>query len=654
VQVAILGATASGPLLQNGAPGYVPTFAHFTVNGPVITGPGEDTVIQSLTFNNGGSLQVNDSLSVTSGDFSVPSGKASISGGKVIVPREFHKLGGGALVANADFQVAGNSFIQSGALHVNGTFHTPLLHVQPNGTLKGNGLIVGNVLNAGTVAPGNSIGTLSIRGDYTQSHQGALEIEVGGANHYDVLVVSGTARLGGTLEMQDAGHDFEYGDQFTFLHAGRITGEFNRILMPDADRLRGRFYTVGGTGILLVAPTSYTLVAQTANQARVARALDQWIGIENGEIGEVTLGLDLLREEQYPAAFESIMPGRYAAAVELSNELTHSQLQGLHQQFSSRRLERRAWRTQYSENNAAASILSAKGAKQVIPVREPIASAEPESWRAWTQASGLFSQNSWGTTPDDDFESGGFMAGADLRVSELLSVGLFAGYQFGEGDYPGRNDLELEKYSFGGYVTLDVDRFYAHAVVGGGTSEYEVSRAIVLPTLSRAAHSDPDGHEFFASFGTGYDFEYGNFTFGPSVSVQYSRQSLDGVTERGADSLDLALADASVDSLRTYLGARAAYAISLGESSALIPEVRAFWQHEFLQDGETFHAALDGGAGPGFDYVTEDPERDALFAGAGLNLLVGSHFSTSVFYHAEFGRTDDVNHTVSVNASWKF
>jgi len=44
---------------------------------------------------------------------------------------------------------------------------SPTVTVNAGATLGGTGTIVGNVVNNGTVAPGNSIGTLNITGNYT-------------------------------------------------------------------------------------------------------------------------------------------------------------------------------------------------------------------------------------------------------------------------------------------------------------------------------------------------------------------------------------------------------------------------------------------------------------------------------------------------------
>src|SRR6185437_7608558 len=65
------------------------------------------------------------------------------------------------------------------------------------GTLTGNGTVMSDVSNSGTVAPGSSTtpGKLAIDGSYTQTAGGALDEKIAGRNipgtDYDQLVVSG-------------------------------------------------------------------------------------------------------------------------------------------------------------------------------------------------------------------------------------------------------------------------------------------------------------------------------------------------------------------------------------------------------------------------------------------------------------------------------
>ncbi len=75
---------------------------------------------------------------------------------------------------------------------VNGSVNGPV-KVQSAGTLGGNGTISGNIFGAGTVAPGNSIGTLHIAGAYNITGTNDFEISKIGLNLSGDLVDQITA-----------------------------------------------------------------------------------------------------------------------------------------------------------------------------------------------------------------------------------------------------------------------------------------------------------------------------------------------------------------------------------------------------------------------------------------------------------------------------
>ncbi|WP_261323428.1 autotransporter outer membrane beta-barrel domain-containing protein [Rhizobium leguminosarum] len=86
----------------------------------------------------------------------------------------------------------GATTVTGGRLAVNGSITSPVT-TSGTGILGGTGTIFGDVINAGVVAPGNSIGTLTIAGNYTGTG-GTLEIETvlgGDASPSDRLVVTG-------------------------------------------------------------------------------------------------------------------------------------------------------------------------------------------------------------------------------------------------------------------------------------------------------------------------------------------------------------------------------------------------------------------------------------------------------------------------------
>ena len=59
------------------------------------------------------------------------------------------------------------------------------------GTLGGNGTIAGSVVNAGTLAPGNSIGLLTVNGSYAQAAGSTYQVEANAAGQADRINVGG-------------------------------------------------------------------------------------------------------------------------------------------------------------------------------------------------------------------------------------------------------------------------------------------------------------------------------------------------------------------------------------------------------------------------------------------------------------------------------
>src|SRR5262249_48121061 len=152
-------------------------------------------------------------------------------------------------------QSAGTTTVSSdGILQLAGTFDLR------GGFLTGNsGYIVGNVVNGetGAVQPGGAggIGFLVIFGDYTQSGDGRLELELAATDRFDFLQVTGLARLGGTLQVSLLdGFDPAVGDAFQVFVFEANQGTFNTINLPNLGG--GRFFDP------VFDPTSLTLIVR--------------------------------------------------------------------------------------------------------------------------------------------------------------------------------------------------------------------------------------------------------------------------------------------------------------------------------------------------------------------------------------------------------
>ena len=168
--------------------------------------------------------------------------------------------------------VNGGRFIANGTLAPTST-----TRVNPRGTLGGNG-IVGTLINYGTVAPGNSVGTLTVAGDYIAHPGSVLHIEVDPDNSYDRLIVGGNAALDGTLALR--GGPFRPGIAYNFLtltdSTKSLSGNFGEIDSPLLF-LTPSLMSGGGTGLAFNVARNQVRLADygyTANQRAVASAMD--------------------------------------------------------------------------------------------------------------------------------------------------------------------------------------------------------------------------------------------------------------------------------------------------------------------------------------------------------------------------------------------
>ncbi len=105
--------------------------------------------------------------------------------------------------------------------------------------VSGNITVNGTLQNNTVVAPGNSPGVVSVKGDYIQGHDGELTIELTGrkaGKEYDVLTVAGTAKLSGTLNLYFLNDFAPKHGTFTFLTADSIEGDFTDVNLFGLDQ----------------------------------------------------------------------------------------------------------------------------------------------------------------------------------------------------------------------------------------------------------------------------------------------------------------------------------------------------------------------------------------------------------------------------------
>ncbi|NIK87129.1 autotransporter-associated beta strand protein [Rhizomicrobium palustre] len=220
--------TGSGTLVQNGT-GKVIVTTNYT--GKTIVNSGTLQIGNGSTSGTVAGNIVNNAT-VVYGQAATTTYSGVISGaGSLAVS------GGGIVILNGSNTYTGPTTVTAGSLIIGDSTHQSAtvlsgVTVSNNAIIGGYGLIGGNLLaSGGTVSPGNSIGTLTVSGNYSQSSASTLKIEVT-PTASDKLLVKGKAQLDGTLAIS------------------LLPGTYGTTLYPvlTASSISGTFATVTYTG----------------------------------------------------------------------------------------------------------------------------------------------------------------------------------------------------------------------------------------------------------------------------------------------------------------------------------------------------------------------------------------------------------------------
>jgi len=118
---------------------------------------------------------------------------------------------------------------------VNGSIAASALTVN-NGILKGNGTVGPLTLNRGTVAPGNSIGTLNVAGNVTFGSAAVFEVQLNANGQSDLINATGSAAIlaGATVHVIPAPGTYSGVIDYPIVEAaGGVTGTFTTLTVDN-------------------------------------------------------------------------------------------------------------------------------------------------------------------------------------------------------------------------------------------------------------------------------------------------------------------------------------------------------------------------------------------------------------------------------------
>lgn len=494
-------------------------------------------------------------------------------------------------------------------------------------------------------------------GNYVQSG-GELGIRLqgaGGAVHTQYNV-NGTANLtGGTVFLYDATGSYipSDGDIQTIIQTNStLTGQFADNT-PDAQifsTASSQTITYSQGSTLLYPTIAYDAdsafvewvqgsfaspVGLTPNQTSVGNALD------NGAApAAVTDFLNAQDVALLPGMYDLIAPDELTALYKMG--FAASEIQNANIQRHLERVRRDSPReTQYTE-----TVTDSKGG---MVQQQATRMSDANRWSVFLEGTdGSASVDGDGNASGYDFDTRGATIGADLRVSDRLVVGILGAYTESDASLVNGGSIDDEAFKGALYATYYDQAFYVDALLGAGHHSYDFERT----GLNGIAVGSADALEIDAMVNTGYDIKNGNWTYGPTASLAYTRIMLDEFSETGSDA-PLSYPSQHQDSLRSELGAKIAYNAEFG-SMIITPQVRLAWQHEFLDSTQSIESSFVGGSGGTFSVDGPSMDKDRAVLSAGVTVQVTPNFSVYGFYDGSIGSSDYDSNQATVGMKFDF
>jgi uncharacterized protein with beta-barrel porin domain len=503
-----LGGAITGPgglTLQSGSVTLGGTSSYAggtTVNGGLLTLAASGSITGDVTVNGGG--LANNGTIGGNGLLTVNPGGSFINNGTVNTPSQW-QLNDGSFTNNGAFNgslantgTATNSGTLAGAV-INGSAGnftnngTVTGNVTNFGLLGGSGTIGGNLANSGVVAPGNSIGTMTVGGAYTHNAGAVLAAEVGGAGASDRINVGGVATLqGGTVSVTALpGMSFAPSTTYTLVNAaGGLTGTFASVNELYPFLLSNLRYDANNAYLDLQIG-GFAAASATPTQAAVANVLDANVGNATGDFATVlgAMAFNTVGNAQAQAALQALSGNNYAG---FSNGMVAGA-----QLFMSN----------FAGQGGGGAAPGGGSRVALAEACEVACDSTMPVWGAWGGAlGGLGTIGAGQAVGAVTYNAGGFAAGLDRALTENLRLGVTAGYTTGTQWVSGFDGLgRSDTFNVGLYGGFVQDKVYADALFGYAYSYNQMWRNIAIPGLQpRTALGQTGANQWYGQLEGGY------------------------------------------------------------------------------------------------------------------------------------------------------
>ncbi|SDU33135.1 autotransporter domain-containing protein [Stappia sp. ES.058] len=604
------GAGASGMLVIGAETGQTPVSAGTLEAQTVAFGAGDGSIVFNhmntaydfkADVTGDGTLAFRNGETLLSGDYSGFTGSA-----------EIYRTGAARLQSN----FAGDVGLHSGTVYTLDTTLAGSFTVNDGAVLKGQGTIGGlSLASGGTLAPGNSIGTINVAGDLSFGPGSIYEVEVDDTGGSDLTTATGRIDLtGGTVNvslLSGATPPLSPSTSYTILTGtGGVFGSFDSVTESFAFLDAALVYQPNAVVLELTRnSTDFASQARTANQLAVATSLDN--PALSASLFGALIGLDA--------------PSARAAYDSLSGEI-HASLPAMFVTESARLRETVARRI-------------ARGFAGLA--REAVPSTEQKpltNLQIWGQVQGTYATfNGNGNAARLSSGSGGGLFGLESSPTQDVRLGLLAGFGRSTASVDKRgSSATADSFTLGAYGTVRSGALRLQAGASQSWHQVSTSRHVAFGGIDETVTADYGSRTAQAFADLSYRFDTPWLGLEPFAGLAMVHHHAGAVEETG--SVDVALSGKASSQIfgSSNLGMRLSKTLSMRNGMTTELTGSLGWQHAIgsvTADRRLAIAGLDG-----FSVQGAPIDRDSALVQAGVRFNVSDLANIGLSYQGRIGR----------------
>jgi uncharacterized protein with beta-barrel porin domain len=488
----------------------------------------------------------------------------------------------------------------------------------------------------------------------TQQSGNTMQIRIGGVgglNHDWVATISnGDVVLDGSLSLASyGGLTMTIGQMKEIIGTsgtGTVSGMFQYVQenLGGSVRLLPVYFP---TAVFLESINpSFAQSGATPNQKAMGADLD--ISFSKPQLNSLAAVLGTMSDADFQTAMGEITPEDLASIYQIAysgvlsrSALVEDRLLQFHQQILQKTGRASRFEPKDGPWYAAAGLVPV--VSDIIPVHEGPG-----------DLSGFISGNGGSINVSSDGNASGYTAtryglegaGAELRLSKDMAVGLMGGYSHSDVLMGTGGKVTDDGGQLGLYALLNQGGFFADALAEGGLHSYTIQRL----SYGGLAASQAQGQVYDGALEVGYQWKQGYMEVGPLASAQFTMVNLGGFSEQGAQA-NLTFPAQSQQSLLARLGVQGNGRVPVG-AVFLSPFIQLAFEHEFISQGGNVKA----GFGTGDQFTVAGPQigQSGFRVDAGGQLDFSKEFGLTLHYQGELARTDLISNQIDGGMKFGF